>query len=127
MMRSRPCDADARSLLDGGSTEARSPNGHPRARSGRRSLDQLAGRSASLGASRAARENGVTNPPEVCCRAMLRRSHGRPGEIGHRTHEAGLLAIAATLGGLLWPGSANAAPGVANRLGGANAQGPATS
>lgn len=54
---------------------------------------------------------------------MLRRSHGRPGEIGHRT----LLAFAVALGGVLWPELAAAAPGVANRLGGANAQGPATS
>jgi opacity protein-like surface antigen len=48
---------------------------------------------------------------------MLCRSHGRPGEIG-------LLLAIALLG---VPNVAAAAPGVANRLGGANAQGPATS
>jgi opacity protein-like surface antigen len=54
---------------------------------------------------------------------MLCRSHGRPGEIGHRPR----LVIAATLAAVSWPSVAAAAPGVANRLGGANAQGPATS
>ena len=61
---------------------------------------------------------------------MPRRSHGRPGEIGHRTRETRFtrqLAIGVTLAGVLWPGSASAAPGIANRLAGANAQGPATS
>jgi opacity protein-like surface antigen len=54
---------------------------------------------------------------------MLRRSHGRPGEIGHPPPLAiaGLLCLA-----VLWPRAAEASPGTANRLGGANAQGPAT-
>jgi hypothetical protein len=63
---------------------------------------------------------------------MLCRSHGRPGEIGRRrwnrraTHQRGLpFVVALTLAGA--PDLAKAAPGVANRLGGANAQGPATS
>jgi opacity protein-like surface antigen len=56
---------------------------------------------------------------------MLCRSHGRAGEIGRRgkpSPHPGLLAVAL----LGVPNVAAAAPGVANRLGGANAQGPAT-
>lgn len=62
---------------------------------------------------------------------MLCRSHGRPGEIGHRPRARkscrGRWVIAATLATAFGPNVAVASPGVANRLGGANAQGPATS
>lgn len=65
---------------------------------------------------------------------MLRRSHGRPGEIGRgpSTHSwvarrRRQLTLAASLAAASAPNIAAAAPGVANRLGGANAQGPATS
>src|SRR5689334_262096 len=86
----------------------------------------LVGRS---GAFRAARETGEAARPEVCCRPMLCRSHGRPGEIGHRNPKTlrKLCVIAATFAGICVPTVAEAAPGVANRLGGANAQGPASS
>jgi opacity protein-like surface antigen len=62
---------------------------------------------------------------------MLCRSHGRPGEIGRRlstrTGANQQLTLAAWLAAACAPNIAAAAPGVANRLGGANAQGPATS
>jgi hypothetical protein len=62
--------------------------------------------------SRAAREAGIDARPEVCCRPMLRRSHGRLGEIGRRRN----LTLAASLAVVGMPSIAAAAPGVANRL-----------
>ena len=69
---------------------------------------------------------------EVCSAAMLRSSHG-PARRRRRAHHAlrvrdPTLCLAAALTcSLLAPGRAEAAPGVANRLAGANAQGPASS